>query len=99
MQKWYQIIYKNTGLSIYLWIVFCILPFYFIIRYFTPIEILVGILMVVLFFTAYRLSFIKKGWTVYLSVGIEIAISIGMTIYFGFVYFSFSCLLYGKYPK
>ncbi|MBS3679057.1 sensor histidine kinase [Ornithinibacillus massiliensis] len=94
MQKWYQIIYKNTGLSIYLWIVFCILPFYFIIRYFTPIEILVGILMVVLFFTTYRLSFIKKGWTVYLSVGIEIAISIGMTIYFGFVYFSLFLAFY-----
>lgn len=94
MQKWYQIIYKNTGLSIYMWIVFCILPFYFIIRYFTPIEILVGILMVILFFTTYRLSFIKKGWNVYLSVGIEIAISMGMTIYFGFVYFSLFLAFY-----
>ncbi|MFS0673354.1 sensor histidine kinase [Ornithinibacillus sp. 179-J 7C1 HS] len=88
MQKWYQIIYKNTGLSIYMWIVFCILPFYFIIRYSTPVGILVGVIMVALFFTAYRVSFIKKGWTVYLSIAIEMAISIGMTISFGFVYFS-----------
>jgi len=44
--------------------------------------------MIVLFFTTYRLSFIKKGWTVYVSVGIEMAVNIGMTLYFGYVYFS-----------
>ncbi|SHG91008.1 sensor histidine kinase [Ornithinibacillus halophilus] len=88
MQKWYQIFSKNTGLSIYAWIIFCLLPFYFIISSSTPIEIIIGVLMIMLFFTTYRLSFIKKGWTVYVSVGIEIAINIGMTLYFGYVYFA-----------
>jgi two-component system, NarL family, sensor histidine kinase DesK len=88
MEKWYHIISKNTGLSIYIWVIFCILPFYFIIRYSTPFEIFIGVVMIVLFFTSYRLSFIKRGWTVYLAVGIEMAISIGMILYFGFVYFS-----------
>ncbi|WP_047980362.1 sensor histidine kinase [Ornithinibacillus contaminans] len=88
MQNWYHIFSKNTGLSIYIWIIFCILPFYFIIRYSSPIEVLIGFIMIVLFFTSYRLSFIKKGWTVYVSFAIEMVISIGMTLYFGFVYFS-----------
>ncbi|MFC4023404.1 sensor histidine kinase [Oceanobacillus longus] len=88
MQHWYHIFPKNTGLSLYAWIAFCLLPFYFIFRSSTVAEIIIGILMIVLFFVTYRLAFIKKGWTVYVSVGIEIAISIGMTLYFGYVYFS-----------
>jgi len=94
MQKWYHIFSKNTGLSIYIWVVFCILPFYFIIRFSTPTEVLIGVFMIVAFFTTFRLSYIKKGWTVYLSVGIEMAISIGMTLYFGYVYFSLFLAFY-----
>lgn len=88
MQNWYHIFPKNTGLSLFAWIAFCLLPFYFIIRSSSMFEIIIGILMIVLFFTTYRLSFIKQGWTVYVSVGIEMAINIGMTLYFGYVYFS-----------
>lgn len=88
MQNWFHIFPKNTGLSLYIWIIFCVLPFYFVIMSATALEITVGSLMIVLFFTAYRLSFIKKGWTVYVSVSIEIAINIGMTLYFGYIYFA-----------
>ncbi|MEC5424010.1 sensor histidine kinase [Virgibacillus sp. C22-A2] len=88
MQNWYHIFPKNTGLSAYAWIIFCLLPFYFIIRSSSLIEVIIGVFMIALFFTTYRLSFIKKGWTVYVSVAIEMAISIGMTLYFGYVYFS-----------
>ncbi|WP_156290094.1 sensor histidine kinase [Oceanobacillus salinisoli] len=88
MQNWYHIFSKNTGLSLYAWIIFCLLPFYFILRLSSLFEITVGILMIVLFFTTYRLAFIKKGWTVYVSVGIQMVISIGMTLYFGYVYFA-----------
>ncbi|RLL42748.1 sensor histidine kinase [Oceanobacillus piezotolerans] len=88
MQNWFHIFPKNTGLSLYLWIIFCLLPFYFIFRSSSFMEIIIGILMIVLFFASYRLSFIKQGWTVYVSVGIEMAISIGMTLYFGYAYFS-----------
>lgn len=49
---------------------------------------IIGILLIILFFTTYRLAFIKQGWTVYVSVGMEMAISIGMTLYFGYVYFA-----------
>ncbi|MGO4886300.1 sensor histidine kinase [Anaerobacillus sp. MEB173] len=88
MQSWYNIFPKNTGLSIYVWIIFCLLPFYFIFRSSTAWEIITGIVMILLFFAAYRLSFISKGKLVYLWVGIEIVISIGMTLVYGYVYFA-----------
>ncbi|WP_227937949.1 sensor histidine kinase [Alkalihalobacillus deserti] len=88
MQSWYNIFPKNTGLSIYVWIIFCLLPFYFIFRSSTGIEIIFGFIMILIFFVAYRLSFISKSWLVYLWVGIEMAISIGMTLFYGYVYFA-----------
>ncbi len=94
MQKWYHIIPKNTGLSIYAWIIFCILPFYFIFRTSGTWEIIFGIIMILLFFTAYRVSFLSKGWTVYLSVSIEMLISIVMTLFLGYVYFALFLAFY-----
>jgi two-component system sensor histidine kinase DesK len=88
MQNWYHIFPKNTGLSAFAWIAFCLLPFYFIFRSSSLTEVLIGISLIILFFTTYRLAFIKQGWTVYVSVGMEMAISIGMTLYFGYVYFA-----------
>lgn len=88
MQNWYHIFPKNTGLSAFTWTVFCLLPFYFVFRSSSVTEVMIGIIMIVLFFAAYRLAFIKQGWTVYVSVGVEMAISIGMTLNFGYVYFS-----------
>ncbi|MEK4800055.1 MULTISPECIES: sensor histidine kinase [Oceanobacillus] len=88
MQNWYHLFPKNTGLSLYAWIIFCVLPFYFIFRTFRWMEISIGLFMVVLFFATYRLAFIKKGWAVYVSVGVQMTISFVMTIYFGYVYFS-----------
>lgn len=88
MQKWYQIFPKNTGLSLYVWMIFCILPFYFIFKSSSKNEIIIGIMLTVLFFVAYRLSFTFKNWLVYVLVSIEMSISIYMTLFFGFVYFS-----------
>ena len=88
MPNWFHIFPKNTGLSLFAWIAFCLLPFYFIFRLNTLAEVIIGILMIVLFFGVYRLSFISEGWTVYVSVGIQIGINIGMTLYFGYVYFA-----------
>ncbi len=94
MQNWYHIFPKNTGLSAFAWLVFCLLPFYFIFRSTSLVETLLGIVLILLFFATYRLSFIKKGWTVYVSVSIEIAISVGMILYFGYVYFSLFLAFY-----
>ncbi|TFE02155.1 sensor histidine kinase [Jeotgalibacillus salarius] len=88
MQKWYNIFPQNAGLNIYIWIIFCMLPFYFIFRSSSWVEISAGVVMIVMFFAAYRLTYLTKGWVNYVWVGIAIAISIAMTIYFGFVYFA-----------
>ncbi|MFF2092495.1 sensor histidine kinase [Paenibacillus sp. NPDC058174] len=88
MNKWHQIFHKNTGLSPYVWIVFCILPFYFIVRSSSTIEVVYGVALVLLFFTCYVLSFVSKGWQVYMWTGLQIVISIAMTLLFSYVYFS-----------
>lgn len=88
MQKWYQILHRNTGLSPYVWIVFYILPFYFIFRSSSPYEVGIGIVMILLFFICYVLSFLSKGWQIYFWTSVQIVISITMTIMFGYVYFA-----------
>lgn len=88
MNKWYQIFHKNTGLSPYVWVVFYILPFYFIFRSSSPYEVVSGFIMIILFFICYRLSFVSKGWLVYFWTSVMIAISIAMTLLFSYVYFS-----------
>jgi len=88
MQKWYQILHKNTGLSPYVWVVFYILPFYFIFRSSSTYEVVIGIVMILMFFVCYVLSFLSKGWAVYIWTSLQIVISIAMTVLFGYVYFS-----------
>src|SRR5690625_259619 len=88
MQKWYHIFPKNTGISLYVWLIFCVLPFYFIFRSFSKFDLFIGVLMILLFFMAYRLSFISNNWLVYIWVSLAMAISIFMTLFFGYIYFA-----------
>ncbi|AWX54331.1 MULTISPECIES: sensor histidine kinase [Brevibacillus] len=87
-QKWYHILQKNTGLSPYVWVVFYILPFYFIFRSSSTYEAVIGIIMIILFFICYVFSFLSKGWLIYFWTSVQIIISIAMTLMFGYVYFS-----------
>ncbi|GGE31685.1 sensor histidine kinase DesK [Pullulanibacillus camelliae] len=97
MRQWFHIIPKNTGLSAFVWIIFCILPFYLIRRSSTLTDIGFGILLISLFFIAYRLSFTAKSKWVYLSVSLEMAISIFTTLHFGYVYLAlFLAFFIGK---
>src|SRR5699024_10698002 len=88
MSKWYQIFPKNTGLSIYIWIIFCLILFYFLFKSSPTIDFFIGIIMVILFFIAYRLSFISETWFVYVWVSLGILISMLMTLFYGYVYFA-----------
>ncbi|KOP64657.1 histidine kinase [Bacillus sp. FJAT-18019] len=88
MQKWYQIFHKSTGLSPYVWVVFYILPFYFIFRSTSTYQVIFGTLMIVMFFAFYVLSFLAKGWLVYFWTSLQILISITMSLVFGYIYFS-----------
>ena len=85
---------KGTGISPYIWTVFSILPFYFIFQSQSTLEIVIGIILTIFFFLAYRFAFISKKWPVYLWTCILIAISITMTIVFQFVYFAFYIAYY-----
>lgn len=88
MRKWYQIFPKNTGLSLYVWLIFCILPFYFIFKSSSKLDVSIGIFMILFFFIAYRLSFISENWPVYVWISLEMAISIFMILFFGYIYFA-----------
>jgi two-component system sensor histidine kinase DesK len=88
MYKWHQMFQRNTGLSPYVWVVFYILPFYFIFHSSSTYQVVSGITMIIMFFVCYVLAFISKGWLVYFWTSVQIAISIAMTLLFGYVYFS-----------
>jgi two-component system, NarL family, sensor histidine kinase DesK len=88
MQQWIQTFRKNANLSPYVWVVFFILPFYFVFHPSSPYLVVSGIAMIVLFFICYVLSLISKGWLVYFWTSVQIAISIAMSLLFGYVYFS-----------
>nr|WP_035811675.1 sensor histidine kinase [Jeotgalicoccus saudimassiliensis] len=88
MKDWYHIFPSNTGLSLYIWIIFCVLPFYFIFRATSPVEIATGIVTTLIFFAVYWLTFKSKGAPVYIGMSIEIVINIIMTILFSYVYFA-----------
>jgi two-component system sensor histidine kinase DesK len=86
--KWYQIFPKYPWLSIYAWIVFCVFPFFFIFRSSSPLEIIIGLALMLVFFITYQFSFTSTGVILYICVFIEIAISVSMTYLFGYIYFS-----------
>ncbi|MBW7454963.1 histidine kinase [Paenibacillus sepulcri] len=88
MQKWYQIFHKNTGIIPYVWVVLYILPYYFIFRSSSTYEVMVGGMLIAAFFICYVLSFISKGWPVYVWISIQILISIAMSLIYGYVYFA-----------
>nr|WP_280771230.1 sensor histidine kinase [Salipaludibacillus daqingensis] len=87
VKKWNWKVRKNTGLSPYVWVVFYILPFYFIVQDSSTSEIVVGVAMVIGYFLCYVLSFASKGWLVYLGAIMQIAISTAMSLLFGYIYF------------
>lgn len=89
MIKKYMTFQKNSGISPYIWTILCILPFYFIFQTASPIKIVIGIILTILFFVFYRIAFFAKGWPVYLWTFILIGISITSTSLYSYVYFAF----------
>lgn len=83
-----QLFRKNTGLSPYVWVVFYILPFYFIFHSTSSHQATLGITMIIAFFICYVLSFVSRGWFVYFWTSVQILISTAMGLLFGYIYFS-----------
>ncbi len=94
MQNWYHIFPKNTGLSLYIWIIFCVLPFYFIFRSTSLIEIGLGIVLTLLFFAIYWITFTSKGSFQYVGLSMELVINLAMVFLFSYVYFALFIAFY-----
>lgn len=94
MRDWYHIFPKNTGLSLYIWIIFCVLPFYFIFRSTALWEIAVGIIITILFFAVYWSTFNSRGALIYIGLSLEFIINVAMTVLFGYVYFALFIAFY-----
>ncbi|WP_420911012.1 sensor histidine kinase [Lysinibacillus fusiformis] len=88
LRKWHSIIPNSPMLSIYLWIIFCFLPFFFIFRKSSYVEISIGITFLMLYFIFYRFSMNSKSGLVYMWISFEMVINIVMTILYGYVYLS-----------
>ena len=86
MSSWYNLFPRNHWLSIYVWVIFGLLPFFFMFRTSEPMNIAIGIVMVFLFLLCYRFSFTSKSGLVYMWVSFEMAINVGLTLLFGYVY-------------
>ncbi|GLC90253.1 sensor histidine kinase [Lysinibacillus piscis] len=88
LRKWHTIIPNSPMLSVYLWVIFCFLPFFFIFRKSSYIEISIGITFLMLYFIFYRFSANSKNGLVYMWISFEMVINIVMTILYGYVYLS-----------
>lgn len=87
MKKWSEKFRKNTGLSPYVWVVFYILPFYFIFHDSSTVQVAIGIAMIIGYFISYVLTFASHGWIVYVGASLQIAIATAMSMLFGYIYF------------
>ncbi|MCD8510355.1 MAG: sensor histidine kinase [Bacillus sp. (in: Bacteria)] len=87
MKKWSEKFRKNTGLSPYVWVVFYILPFYFIFHDSSTLQVAIGIAMIIGYFISYVLTFASHGWIVYVGASMQIAIATAMSMLFGYIYF------------
>lgn len=88
MKNWFNIIPKNPTLSVYIWIIFCILPFFFIIQSFSFWQMILGATLIVLYFICNRFSFAAKNGLVYMWISFQMILNILMTLLFGYVYLS-----------
>ncbi|MER1959034.1 MAG: sensor histidine kinase [Solibacillus sp.] len=88
MQTWYSIIPKSPMLSIYIWIIFCIMPFFFIIQSFTLWQIIVGIVIILGYFLCHFFSFSASNGLKYMWISFQMVLNILMTLIFGYVYLS-----------
>ncbi|WP_211270325.1 sensor histidine kinase [Caryophanon tenue] len=83
-----QQITKSTLVHVYVWIAFCILPFFFIFRSQLWTEISIGISLVMLYFLFYQMAKRARPGLVYMWISFEMILNIVMTLMFGYVYLS-----------
>ena len=98
MQSWYTILPKNPWISIYVWVIFCIMPFYFIIHSLSLLQISIGVTLILLYFLSHYFSFNSKSALLYMWISFEMVLNIAMTLMFGYVYLSlFTAFFIGNF--
>ncbi len=81
---------KNNGVSPYIWVILCILPFYFIFQSDISIDVkVIGVILTLLFLIIYQAALLSGGWPVYVWTVLLIGGSFTATILFGYIYFVF----------
>lgn len=88
MRSWYTILPRNPWISIYVWVIFCIMPFYFIFKSFSFGEIVLGLVLILLYFLSHYFSFNSKSALLYMWISFEMVLHIAMTLLYGYVYLS-----------
>ncbi|MDI7743651.1 sensor histidine kinase [Lysinibacillus fusiformis] len=98
MQSWYTILPRNPWISIYVWVIFCIMPFYFIIHSLSLLQISIGVTLILLYFLSHYFSFNSKSALLYMWISFEMVLNIAMTLMFGYVYLSlFTAFFIGNF--
>lgn len=84
--SWFHIVPRSPWMSIYIWIIFCILPFFFIFRASTHLEIGIGIALVLSFFLFHFFATHAKPGLVYMWISFEMVVHLLLTLLYGYVY-------------
>lgn len=87
MQSWFTIIPKSPWLSVYIWIVFLIMSFFFIAQDFSTFDISIGVSIMICYFI-FHLYAVKHKDTglVYMWISFQMVLNIIMTLVFGYIY-------------
>lgn len=88
MQSWYSIIPKSPWLSMYIWVIFCIMPFFFIVQKFSIGYIVLGVCLVIFYFLCHLFAVRSNNGLVYMWISFQMVLNIVMTLTFGYIYLS-----------
>ena len=87
MQSWFTIIPKSPWMSAYIWIIFLIMPFFFIMQRFSSLYVSIGVSIMIcyLVFHIYAVEHKDTG-RVYMWISFQMVLNIIMTLVFGYIY-------------
>lgn len=87
MQSWFSIIPKSPWLSVYIWIIFLVMTFFFIVQDFSALDISIGVSIMICYFI-FHLFAVKHKNTglVYMWISFQMVLNIIMTLVFGYIY-------------
>lgn len=89
MHSWFSIIPKSPWLSVYLWIVFLVMSFFFIAQDFSAFDISIGVSIMICYFVFHLFAVKHKdSGLVYMWISFQMALNIFMTLVYGYIYLS-----------